>query len=61
MDRSGLFRRRKGMKKKTLIELFIYVIVVVVGVTLLLTSKPEQKQIQINSDFKIGDQRGNKP
>jgi hypothetical protein len=49
------------MKRKTLIELFIYVIVVVVGITLLLTSKPKQKPIQINSDFKIEDQRGDKP
>ena len=49
------------MKKKTLIELFIYVIVVVISITLLLTSKPTQKPIQINSDFKIGVQRGDKP
>lgn len=46
------------MKKKTLVELFIYVIIVVVGTTLLLTDKPKQKPIQINSDFRIGDQRG---
>ena len=49
------------MKKKILIELFIYVIVVVVGITLLLTSKPKTKPIHINSDFKIGDQRGDMP
>lgn len=46
------------MKKKTLVELFIYVIIVVVGITLLFTNKTKEKPIQINSDFKIEDQRG---
>lgn len=46
------------MKKKTLIELFIYIIVVIVAITLLMTYKPKQKLINIDSDFKIGDQRG---
>ena len=46
------------MKKKTIIELFIYVIVVVVGVVLLLTSKSDIKPIKMNSDFKVSGQRG---
>lgn len=46
------------MKKKIIIELFIYVIVVVVGIALLITSKPEKEPIKINSDFKVGEQRG---
>jgi len=41
------------MKKKLIIELFIYIIVVVIGVILLFTSKPKDKPIHINSDFKI--------
>ncbi len=41
------------MKKKLIIELFIYIIVVVIGVILLLTSKPKDKPIHIDSDFKI--------
>lgn len=51
------------MKKKILIELFIYVLAVVVGITMLLTSEPTTKTtpIQINSDFKIGNQRGDRP
>ncbi|MCX7748248.1 MAG: hypothetical protein N2645_15380 [Clostridia bacterium] len=44
------------MKKKTLIELFIYLIAAVVAIALFLSSKPEQKPIQINSDFKVGGQ-----
>lgn len=45
------------MKRKMLIELFFYIIIVVVSITLLLTHKPSYKQIQIDSDFKIEDQR----
>lgn len=41
------------MKKKSLIELFIYIIIVVVGIILLFTYKPEKKPIKIPSDFKI--------
>ena len=41
------------MKKKLLIELFIYIIVVVIGIVLLLTNKPKEKPLHINSDFKI--------
>lgn len=46
------------MKKKIIIELFIYIIIVIVGIALLITSKPEKKPIKINSDFKVGEQRG---
>jgi hypothetical protein len=41
------------MGKKSLIELFIYIIIVVVGIVLLFTFKPEKKPIKIPSDFKI--------
>lgn len=41
------------MKKKLLIELFIYIIIVVVGVIALFIFKPEKKSIEIPSDFKI--------
>jgi hypothetical protein len=41
------------MKKTSLIELFIYIIIVVVGVIMLYTFKPEKKPIEIPSDFKI--------
>lgn len=41
------------MKKKLLIELFIYVVLVIVGFILLFTYKPKQKPIDIPSDFKI--------
>ncbi|MBU3179089.1 hypothetical protein KPL47_22600 [Clostridium estertheticum] len=36
-----------------LIELFIYIIIVVVGIVLLFTFKPEKKAIEIPADFKI--------
>lgn len=41
------------MRKKSLIELFIYIIIVVIGVIMLFTFKPEKKPIEIPSDFKI--------
>ena len=41
------------MKKKSLIELFIYIIIVVVGITLMFTFRQEKKPIEILSDFKI--------
>ncbi|WP_164995934.1 hypothetical protein [Clostridium niameyense] len=41
------------MKKKLLIELFIYVTIVIVGLILLFTYKPKQKSIDIPSDYKI--------
>lgn len=41
------------MRKESLIELFIYIIIVVVGVIMLFTFKPEKKPIKIPSDFKI--------
>jgi hypothetical protein len=41
------------MRKKSLIELFIYIIIVVVGIILMFTFKQEKKPIKIPSDFKI--------
>lgn len=53
----GSSANRKGddrkMKKKLLIELFVYVIIVVVGTLLLFTHKPKQNLIEIPSEFKI--------
>ncbi|MPN61346.1 hypothetical protein [Clostridium sp. C8] len=41
------------MKKKLLIELFVYVIIVVIGIVLLFTYKPQREPITLPSDFKI--------
>lgn len=49
------------MKKKMIIELFIYIIVVAVSITLLLTGKQEEKPVQINPDFKLADRKGEQP
>lgn len=49
-NRRGDDRR---MKKKLLIELFIYVIIAVVGTFLLFTHKTKQNPIEIPSEFKI--------
>lgn len=49
------------MKKKTLIELFVYIIIVVVSIVLILSGTTKSKPVQIHSDFSNVDQRGNKP
>jgi quinol-cytochrome oxidoreductase complex cytochrome b subunit len=41
------------MRKKMLLELFVYVLVVIIGLILLFTYKPNQKPVDIPSDFKI--------
>jgi len=41
------------MKKKLLIELIIYAVIVVIGIILLFTYEPKQQEIIIPSDFKI--------
>ncbi|WP_164880675.1 MULTISPECIES: hypothetical protein [Clostridium] len=41
------------MKKKLLIELFIYIVIVVIGVILLFTYKPKHKPIDIPADYKV--------
>lgn len=43
----------RGMKKKLLIELIIYVILAIIGIILLFTYKPEKEPINIPSDFII--------
>ena len=43
----------KNLKKKLLIELFIYVAIVIVSLILFFTYKPKEKPITIPSDFKI--------
>ena len=45
------------MKKKLLIELFIYVVLVVIGIVLLFTYKPKKVEIIIPQDFQI-EQKG---
>jgi hypothetical protein len=52
-NRKIISEGEKYMGKKSLIELFIYIIIVVVGIVLLFTFKPEKKPIKIPSDFKI--------
>ncbi|WFD10872.1 hypothetical protein [Tepidibacter hydrothermalis] len=46
------------MKKKLLIELIIYVVLVVVGIILLFTYEPKEKEIIIPQDFRLGMERG---
>ena len=46
------------MKKKLLIELIIYIVIVVIGIILLFTYKPEKNEIIIPQDFKIEIGRG---
>jgi hypothetical protein len=41
------------VKKKMLIELFIYVAVVIVAFIFLFTYKPKQKPIDVPADYKI--------
>jgi len=41
------------MRKKLLIELFVYIIIVVIGIALLFTYKPQREPIKLLSDFKI--------
>lgn len=53
----GSSANRRGddrkMKKKLLIELFVYVIIAVAGILLLFTNKSKQNPIEIPSEFKI--------
>ncbi|MGV8147313.1 MAG: hypothetical protein ACLKAK_12960 [Alkaliphilus sp.] len=41
------------MKKKLLIELIIYAVIVVIGIILLFKYEPKEHEIIIPSDFKI--------
>lgn len=41
------------MRRKQLIELIIYIIIVIAGILLLLTEKHPQKPAQIPSDYSI--------
>lgn len=47
------------MKKKLLIELFIYAIIVVISIVLLFTYKPQREPIKLPSDFKITQESEN--
>ena len=46
------------MKKKLLIELIIYIVLVVIGIIFLFIRKPKEKEIIIPSDFKIIEEGG---
>jgi hypothetical protein len=46
------------VKKKLLIELIIYVVLVVIGIILLFTYESKEKEIIIPQDFKIEMGRG---
>lgn len=46
------------LKKKLLIELIIYVVLVIVGIILLFTYEPKERKIIIPNDFKLGIERG---
>lgn len=39
------------MKKKQIIEMFIYAVIAVIGIILLMTYKPEEREISIIPDF----------
>lgn len=41
------------MRKELIIELFVYVLIVIVGLILLFTYKPEHKPVIIPSDYRI--------
>lgn len=41
------------MKKKTLIELFVYLVIVAIGIILLFTHKPKEIEIHIPNDFTV--------
>jgi hypothetical protein len=46
------------LKKKLLIELFIYAVLVIIGTILLFTYEPKEIEIIIPQDFKIELERG---
>ena len=46
------------MKKKLLIEVFIYVVLVVIGIVLLFTYEPRKVEIIIPQDFQIEQEGG---
>ncbi|TYQ17862.1 UNVERIFIED_CONTAM: hypothetical protein Cloal_0235 [Acetivibrio alkalicellulosi] len=41
------------MRKKLMIELFVYVLIFIIGLILLFTYKPDHKTIEIPPDYKI--------
>lgn len=46
------------MKKKMIIELIIYMVLVVIGITLLFVYKPREKIITLPQDFKVEQEGG---
>ena len=48
------------MKKKTLIELIIYMLIAIIGIILLFTYKPKEIEIHIPSGFEVEALGGDK-
>lgn len=46
------------MKKKMVIELIVYMVLVVIGITLLFAYKPREKIIIVPQDFQIEQEGG---
>lgn len=46
------------MKKKMIIELIIYMILVIIGITLLFVYKPREKIITLPQDFQVEQEGG---
>lgn len=45
------------MKRKILVELILYIIIVVIGAIILLSEKPKDNINHINPDFNVVEQR----
>ena len=46
------------MKRKVVIELFLYIIVVIVSLIILLSKKPKPEHFKIQPDYEMSDQGG---
>ena len=46
------------MKKKIIIELILYMVLVVIGITLLFVYKPREKIIAVPQDFQVEQEGG---
>jgi hypothetical protein len=46
------------MKKKLVIEMVVYAVIVVIGIILMFTYQPEEQEIVIPKDFEIGWEGG---
>jgi hypothetical protein len=46
------------MKRKVIIELFLYIIVVIVSLIILLSEKPKPEHFKMQPDYEMSDQGG---